>query len=246
VHSDKQYCLLLKPSLNTTTSLRMDMGPRPGAPACTATGTRQPPRTQQCMRTAAHTTRGSLFTGSAAQCQQHGASSYSCFTALAQATLQPGYQAVLSACIHKAHRPQFLLMADGQDVQHALHLQVWLRTFPSSDAGRHALAGALLHLLVFAALQQAAQPQVLPITCSSGTSPSAWGACALHPRLLSDINLSCLVKQRRAWASGCLDERTFCIAGKNIDAHEDSNPGASQSCTYAPCSTTPGKQICQL
>lgn len=36
-HSDKQYCLLLKPSLNTMISLRMLIGPKPGAPAVSAT-----------------------------------------------------------------------------------------------------------------------------------------------------------------------------------------------------------------
>lgn len=32
-HSDRQYDRVLYPSLNTTISLRMDMGPNPGAPA---------------------------------------------------------------------------------------------------------------------------------------------------------------------------------------------------------------------
>ena len=33
VHSDKQYCLLRKPSLNTMSSFRTEIGPSPGAPA---------------------------------------------------------------------------------------------------------------------------------------------------------------------------------------------------------------------
>jgi hypothetical protein len=59
----------------------------------------------------------------------------------------------------------------------AAMLLVWrcrLLTFPAPDAGWHALAGAALHLLPFAARHQAAQCRGSCLACSTQTPSMTW------------------------------------------------------------------------